>query len=147
MNDDDLTARVRAAFDALDPVPPHVTAAARAALASRVPGAVLAELTMEPRYSTAALRGTARRLTFTGTDAVIEIEVTRLDHGHEITGRVTPSTPARARLRHLRRGAAEWTADVDPAGQFAFPAVPDGLVSLVFDLPDTASIVTSWVRL
>lgn len=145
-------AEVRAAFAVLDPVPESVLAAAREAISWREPDARQAELVVDshavsPGGHTQALsgvRGTSRSLTFDGPDLAVEIEVNGTGQDREIVGRLSPPAPAQVRIRHP---GGEVTARVDRAGHFLVPGVPAGLVSLVFRLPDTTSIVTSWVRL
>jgi hypothetical protein len=149
VTDEELLARVRDAFAELEPVPARVLAAGRAAFAFREPGSVLAGLTGDHDAAAAGLRGsglggTARLLTFAGPDIEVEIEVTGSGADREIAGRVAPPGPARIRVRHPD---GELTCQADRTGHFALPAVPAGLVSLVFRLPDATSIVTSWVRL
>jgi hypothetical protein len=141
MTDDDLLARIRAAFNELDPVPEDTMSAARAAIRWRDPDAALAALTDDlPVPAGVRSSAPARLLTFTGPGVTVELEVTR----HALTGRLTP--PATARI-HLRHPGGELTTRADRTGRFTLPAVPPGLVSLVFHLPDATSIVTSWVRL
>jgi hypothetical protein len=55
--------------------------------------------------------------------------------------------PARVRVRHLALVPEQPAAEADPAGQFVLPDLPEGLVSIVFLLPDGTSVVTSWIRL
>ncbi|MFC9972903.1 hypothetical protein ACFVH6_18625 [Spirillospora sp. NPDC127200] len=149
MIDDELLDRVRAAYQAIDPVPEGVVAAGRAALAWRVPGAELAELAheQEGRVPAGTRGGPVRALTFTGADVTVEVEVHDTGRGRELTGRLTPPVAARVRLRCLGSAPDEAAAETSASGHFVFARVPEGLVSLVFELPDAASIVTSWVRL
>jgi hypothetical protein len=148
---DEVLARVRATFQALDPVPADVLAAARSALTWRVPGAELAEPTANPSSprSVAGVRGTdaPRTLTFAASRTVIELEIDETGHGCEIAGRLAPPSPAEVRVRHLALVPEQPGARVDQAGHFALPTLPEGLVSLAFLLPDGTSIVTSWIRL
>ncbi|MFC4052267.1 hypothetical protein ACFOY4_21500 [Actinomadura syzygii] len=151
MNDDELMAGVRGAFETLDPVPDEVLAAARAAFALRVPSATLAELSHDRAGQTAAgVRGTAGRvLTFACPDGTVEVEVEVAAHGRdrELTGRLVPPSAALVRVRHLELPPDGITARAESAGLFCLPGVPAGLASLVFHLDDGTSIVTSWVRL
>lgn len=149
MNDDELMAGVRGAFETLDPVPADVLAAARAAIALRVPSATLAELSHDRAGRTAAgVRGTAGRvLTFTRPGGSVEVEVAAHGRNRELTGRLVPPAAALVRVRHRDLPPDEITARAEPAGLFCVPDVPAGLVSLVFQLDDGTSIVTSWVRL
>ncbi|HEU5160709.1 MAG TPA: hypothetical protein VFU43_27175 [Streptosporangiaceae bacterium] len=150
-DDETLLERVGAAFDALDPVPAQVRDAALAALASRRPGAALAELSADsaegvPDGTAAGVRREhgARLLIFTGPGVTVEVEVTGAGAGRELAGRLDPPAPAAVSVRH-RHG--EVAARADRAGHFVVPAVPAGPISLVFELTDASSIVTSWVRL
>ncbi|MFI0370963.1 hypothetical protein ACH35V_24100 [Actinomadura sp. 1N219] len=150
MNDDELLAGVRDAFDALDPVPDDVLAAARASIAWRAPGATLAELSRDRggRTAAAGLRGTTGRvLTFTCPGGEVEIEVAEHGPDRELTGRIVPSAAALVQVRHPDLPPGGITARAEPAGLFCVPRVPAGLVSLVFRLDDGTSIVTSWIRL
>jgi hypothetical protein len=148
---DDLLGRVRATFQALDPVPAEVLAAARSALSWRVPGADLAETidNLAPLGAMAGVRGAedARTLTFATSHMVIELEIDGTGHGREIAGRLAPPVPAEVRVRHLGLVPEQPGACADQAGHFALPVLPEGLVSLAFLLPDGTSIVTSWIRL
>jgi hypothetical protein len=144
VTDEELMARVREVFGALEPVPVEVFAAGRAAFAHREPGAALADLTGDHEAAAAGVRSGSRLLTFAGPDAEVEIEVTGSGTDREISGRLAPPGPARIRVRH---SDGELAALADRTGHFAVSAVPAGLISLVFRLPDATSIVTSWVRL
>ncbi|MEU5882213.1 hypothetical protein [Spirillospora sp. NPDC047279] len=152
MNDDELLARLRTTFEALDPVPAGVLAAGRSALAWRHPGGSLAELADDHNRPVAGVRGTpVRLLTFTGSGVTVELEVTGTGTTRDITGRLVPAGPAHVRVRHPARPdhttRPEHAARTDTAGQFDLADVPEGLVSLIFSLSDATSIVTSWVRL
>jgi hypothetical protein len=142
--EEELLARVREAFVQLEPVPAEVLATGRAAFACREPGAALADLTGDHDAAAAGVRSGSRLLTFAGPDAEVEIEVTGSGADREIAGRLAPAGPARIRVRHPD---GELAARADRTGHFAVSAVPAGLISLVFLLPDATSIVTSWVRL
>ncbi|TDD90479.1 hypothetical protein E1293_03615 [Actinomadura darangshiensis] len=148
MNDDELMAAVRDAFEILDPVPADVLAAARASIAWRTPAAALAEPAHDRGGHAAGVRGgPARTLTFVCPGSTVEIEVAREGRYREITGRLMPSAAALVQVRHRDLPPGGISARAEPAGLFCLPRVPAGLVSLVFRLDDGASIVTSWVRL
>ncbi|KAB2371171.1 hypothetical protein [Actinomadura montaniterrae] len=153
MNDEELMAGARAAFDALDPVPEGVLAAARSALAWRTPAAALAELRHDGAVRPAAgvRGGTGRSLTFgcaagPAVAAAVEIEVTGEGRHREITGRLVPPASAEIVVRHRDLPAGRAAGRTGPTGMFCLPEVPEGLVSLLFRLPGGASVVTSWVR-
>ncbi|GAA3926273.1 hypothetical protein GCM10023085_04480 [Actinomadura viridis] len=165
---DPLLERVRAACQALDPLPPEVLAAARAALRWREPGAELAELSGDHGARSEALAGAVRgaedgaedgmedgagaaggprTLTFTARDVLIEIEVSGTGRVRDVVGRLAPPVPARVRVRHPALVPGRPETGADRAGQFTFAGLPRGLVSFAFLVPDGTSIVTSWVRL
>jgi hypothetical protein len=144
--DDVLLRRIAEAYAATDPVPEHVRAAGRAAFWWRRTDATLAELTADSAEGApAGIRGDGRRLlVFTGPDVAVEIEVSGDGTDREIVGRLAPPATAEVAVRHP---SGQLSAHTDLAGQFVVPTVPAGLVSLVFQLTDASSIVTSWVRL
>ncbi|HLV73548.1 MAG TPA: hypothetical protein VKY91_12245 [Vulgatibacteraceae bacterium] len=149
MNDDELMAGIRSAFEVLDPVPEEVLAAARSAIAWRTPSALLAEQAHDraPRPAAGVRGGAARVLTFTCAAATVEIEVWEHGAEREITGRLVPPSPGTVRVRHRDLPPDGATARAETAGMFWVPSVPEGLVSLALRLDDGTSIVTSWVRL
>lgn len=147
MNEKPLLDELRAAFDRLDPVPNGVLAAGRSALSWREPSAALAELTGEANRELAGARSTSglRLLTFRAPGRTVEVEISGAGQGLALTGRLAPATVADVRLRHPRSG--ERSARADERGRFRLTDVPEGLVSLVFHLPDASCVVTSWIRL
>ncbi|WUI01885.1 hypothetical protein OHR68_08760 [Spirillospora sp. NBC_00431] len=150
MNDDELLAAVRDAFDAVDPVPEDVLAAARASIAWRAAGAMLAELARDRggRAAAEGVRGAAGRvLTFTWPGGEVEIDVAEHGRDRELTGRLVPAAAALVQVRHQDLPPPGITARTEAAGLFCVPRVPAGLVSLVFRLEDDTSIVTSWIQL
>jgi hypothetical protein len=144
--DETLLARLAEAFATVDPVPEHVRAAARAAFGWRRLEATLAELTADSvEEAPSGVRGGDHRLlVFTGPDVAVEIEVTGDGPDREIVGKLAPPASADIAVRHVR---GQVPARTDRGGHFVVPAIPAGPVSLVFQLADASSIVTSWVRL
>lgn len=149
LNDDELMARVRAAFDDLDPVPERILAAGRSALRWRAPSAALAERVLDRtvRAAEGVRGGPVRALTFTCPGLTVELEVTGAGRNREITGRLVPPAPALVQVRHADLGTEAPAAGVDATGLFCLPDVPAGLVSLVLSRPDGTTVVTSWIRL
>ncbi|QXJ20790.1 hypothetical protein AGRA3207_001563 [Actinomadura graeca] len=149
MNEDDLLAHVRAAFEMLDPVPRSVLSAGRAAIGWRLPSAALAGLTGDRDGPVAAgvRGGTARTLTFTCPGLTLEVEVTGAGRDREVSGRLVPPAPALVEVRHPDVPPGGLTARAGPGGLFCLPCVPEGPVSLVLRLADETSVVTSWIRL
>ena len=140
MTEPELLDLVRAAFARIDAVPAETQRMARGAIGWLDPSAALAELTDDLLPEATGVRagpGT-RLLTFTGPGVTIESEVT----AHELVGRLIPPAPARIEVR-----PGPQTVRADRTGHFTLPEPPPGLLSLVFHLPDSTSIVTSWVRL
>lgn len=146
-DDETLLRRIGELYEAIDPVPEQVPAAARAAYGRRRGDAVLVELTADSaEHAPAGIRGPdgPRLLVFTGPEVAVEIEVSGEGTDREIVGRLAP--PARAEVA-VRHAGGELATRTDGAGHFVVPAVPAGPISLVFQLADASSIVTSWVRL
>ncbi len=137
MNDDELTVRLRELFP---PVPDHVLALGNAAYDWFVPSAVLATLSSETTGVPAGVRGGgSRTLVFAGRRVGVEIEIC----GREIAGQLTPPSAAEV---VLRSPGAELATRADEAGAFALTGVPSGLVSLLFRVPGSSPVITSWVR-
>ena len=93
-----LEARLRHLAGVVDPVPPDVRRAARAAFALRRLDAELAELTFDSWSDDRELVGVrgpagARQLTFEGPTLTVEIEVGGGDE-REIVGQIVPPQPA-----------------------------------------------------
>lgn len=132
MSDEGLIEELR---DAFGPLPREVLGVGYDAFAWRT-DAALATLDVEPAF--AAVRGDSRMLSFTGPGVRIALEVC----GLEIAGQLTP--PCRAAVRLRSPGGAADTS-TDEAGGFVL-TVPSGLVSLLFQLPDQTTVVTSWLR-
>ncbi|WP_106401953.1 hypothetical protein [Actinocorallia populi] len=141
---DELLDELRRAFELLDPPPPALFEAARAAFAFRDPDASLAELTRDSTPAGAGLRGTSRLLTFTGENVTVELQVSSAGPVRVLTGRLTPARPATLCVRHSR---GETRAQVDESGHFVTGGIPSGQVMLHFTLPDATTVVTSWSRL
>ncbi|GLZ14230.1 hypothetical protein Acsp04_44650 [Actinomadura sp. NBRC 104425] len=146
MNEQEILAEIRAAFDAIDPPPPHVLQGAQAAFRWRDPGALLVELAGDAAVGPPGLRqgGGPRLLSFTGHDVGVEIEVVEEPEGRRLVGRLLPPATAAVVLRHAH---GQLRSGTDMAGQFVVDGVPGGPVSLLFRLPDGVCIVTSWVLL
>lgn len=141
---DELLHELRRAFELLDPPPPALSDAARAAFAFRDPDASLAELTRESTPAGAGLRGSSRLLTFTGDDVTVELQVSPAGPVRVLTGRLSPARPATLRVRHSQ---GETRIRVDGGGHFIAAGIPSGQVMLHFTLPDATTVVTSWSRL
>ncbi|WP_019631156.1 carboxypeptidase-like regulatory domain-containing protein [Actinomadura atramentaria] len=138
---DDVPRDAADALRALDPVPDPVLAAARAAYARRLPGALLAEPAEASPLPGVRAADTARRLAFAAPDVAIEIEV--LDR--DLAGRLLPAAPARVTAR--RADGATHPGRTDDAGRFAFTDLAPGPLSLAFERPDGSTVVTSWIRI
>lgn len=138
MNDDELLGRLNAA---LPPVPERTLALGHRAFTWYAPAATLAHLASDSAEVPPGVRAgcPARALTFRGPGIGVEIEVS----GREIVGQLMP--PAEAEVT-LRSPGGERGTRTDDAGGFVLSEVPPGPVSLLFLLPDTTSVVTSWIH-
>lgn len=137
-----LEARLRQAAEALDPVPPHLEAAALAAYSLRTLDADLARLTFDSLVEGAgAVRGDAdgpRMLTFTADDVSIEAELS----GDRLVGQLLPAaSPAEIEVRHTGGTAV---VPADELGRFTVEPLGEGPFSLRCRLPSGRTLVTDW---
>lgn len=162
MSDEDATAgrdplldELAAMFELLDPVPPHVTAAAAA-----VPDVVaawrgldagllevLTDTALQPMPAGVRSGGGPRLVTFgsgEGPDACsVEVEVGVEPSGTlRLIGLVVPTGPSELEVRHPG-GALR--VPVDELGRFRAAGVPAGPVSLVLHGMDERATATDWI--
>ncbi|GAA3127758.1 hypothetical protein [Streptosporangium carneum] len=145
IDDESLVAALRLAAGR-DPVPAHVSAAARAVFGLRVPGASAAL-----PVATAAPLGVrsadeARLLRFTAAELTVELEITSVDGLVDLAGQVSPlpetGTTVEVRTPHLTQ-----SREVSATGQFAVTGLPPGWFSVVCRRPEHCPVVTSWTRI
>jgi hypothetical protein len=153
--DDQLLEELRMAALAVDPVPPSVTEAAKAAWTWRNIDIELAELTYDSwtdENALAGMRGTAlgertsRVLSFEARDASLGLELEVSIEGGErrLTGQIVPAQPGVVEVHH-RRGSELVEADV--VGRFAVTAIAPGLFRLsVRPSSRTGEVATAWIQ-
>ncbi|MEV0583715.1 hypothetical protein [Nonomuraea sp. NPDC050310] len=129
-----------------DPIPAHVSAAAREAYNLRVPDAV----TATPVESAAArgVRGEdgPRLVRFATPELAFDVEVTIGDGLINLAGRVFPCPPDGCRIE-IRTLQLTVRREVAASGQFAATGLPPGWFSLVCHRTGHAPIVTRWLRI
>lgn len=143
---DQLTERLRAVGNRVDPVPAAVSAAARAAFAWRAIDVELAELTYDSVVDEAALagvrgRGGTRQLTFEAPGLTVEVEVGAAD-GLHLVGQLVPAHAGTVEVRH---GGGSQTVVVDDLGRFTTDRLPAGPLSLRCSAAAAAPVDTEWV--
>jgi hypothetical protein len=149
-DDDAFMEELRALAAAVDPVPPHVLAAARGSYTWRTIDAELAALVYDSALDAervAAVRSadTVRLLTFETAELAIELEVTATAGGRRILGQLVPPGPGFVELRH---GGGLLELEADELGRFATDAVEPGPVSLRCRRErEGAAVETEWVTI
>lgn len=142
---DIFTARLRKVANRVDPVPPAVAAAARAAFSWRTVDAELAELTYDSRVDDRALAGVRggglRQLTFEAPGLSVEVEVDDAAT-RRLVGQLVPAQAGTVELRHA---AGSLTLAVDELGRFAAAELPTGPLSLRCTTGGSSPIETQWV--
>lgn len=147
--DQALLARLRSAFETVDPAPTDVVGLARASLSWRDADAALAELVADSLTDadlarTRRARG-PRLLTFQADGLTIEIEVAEDGASRRLLGQLVP--PSRAEVV-VRWPGGHKRVDSDEIGRFSVSAVPAGQVSLSCTLEHaTRPVATSWVSI
>lgn len=149
LSDDDLQllGRVREVYAEIDPVPPHVVAAARAAIAWRNIDSELAELIEDTELTpaTGVRSGAAPRLvTFEADTLTVEVEIAETGDQRCLMGQMVPPSAGEVEIRNAERTQV---VEADDLGRFSASDVPPGPVSLVCRLKGTAErpVVTSWI--
>ncbi|MQA85590.1 MAG: hypothetical protein GEV03_13420 [Streptosporangiales bacterium] len=150
-SDDALLAELRDLFEAMDPVPAQVVAAAEASFTWRTIDAELAALVADsaerPLAGVRSQVGQAgpRLLTFEGQGLLVEVEIDSVGTDRRLVGQLVPPKPAEVEVRWP---GGSLTRIADEVGHFTVDAVPQGPVSLVCRLADTAKpVATSWVTI
>jgi hypothetical protein len=149
LSDDDmqLLIRVGEVYAEIDPVPPHVVEAARAALAWRTIDSELAELVEDTELTPAAgMRGAVapRLVTFEAETLTVEVEIAEVGERRRLIGQLVPPSAGEVEIRHAQRTQV---VEADDLGRFSVEGVPPGPISLVCRLRGAADrpVVTSWV--
>lgn len=138
--DDDILAGLRRAAASIDPLPEHVAAAARAALATRRLDDELAELTLDSALAGAAVRSDddVRVLSYRAEGVTLELQ---LEHGSPLRGLATGTTGQA--VVETRDATREVMVGAD--GLFSVPGLPGGPLRVRVRTADGRRVVTPWV--
>ncbi|HLU52048.1 MAG TPA: hypothetical protein VK011_00460 [Acidimicrobiia bacterium] len=142
--DDRILELLSRAVDRADPVPEHVTEAARESFTWRTIDAELAELVYDSSgQDLTGVRSVevTRQVTFRAPG--IEIEVMVMSDGvRRLVGQLVP--PQRATVE-LRCGGSVRDSATDSLGRFTFSDVGTGPAQITVVTADGAKVVTDWV--
>ncbi|MCK2217710.1 hypothetical protein MF672_028530 [Actinomadura sp. ATCC 31491] len=133
-----------------DPIPAHVSAAAREVYGLRIAGSV----TAAPVAESAAIRtssGTrgddgSHLVRFVAAGLTFDLEVTVGDGLIDVAGQVLPH-PGEGALVDVRTPHLTLTRRVGQHGHFAATGLPPGWLSVVCHRPGHAPVQTRWVRI
>jgi hypothetical protein len=144
---DELLARLKAIAARVDPVPPHVLAAARASATWQTIDAELAMLVYDSVVDgelVGVRGGGARQLTFESAEASLEVEVAA--GPRRLNGQLVPPREADIEVRHP---GGSFTVRSDVLGHFKVDILPAGPVSFGFQAggPGSHATHTDWVLL
>jgi len=145
INDEYFLAALRLA-SGNDPIPGHVSAAARDAFGLRVPRVVTAA-----PAECAATRGVRggegpHLVRFVAAGLTFDLEVTVGDGLIDVAGQVCP-TPAEGSHVDVRTPHLTLTRHLAHSGQFAATGLPPGWLSVVCHRPGHPPVQTRWVRI
>ncbi|MFI7637556.1 hypothetical protein [Nonomuraea sp. NPDC049400] len=145
INDEYFLAALRLA-SGNDPIPGHVSAAARDAYGLRVPGAV----TAAPGECAAA--GGVRDgegchlVRFVTADLTFDLEVTIGDGLIDVAGHISPN-PGEGALIDVKTPHLTLTRRISLTGEFAVTGLPPGWLSVVCHRVGQNPVQTRWVRI
>ncbi|GAA4219930.1 hypothetical protein FHR32_000518 [Streptosporangium album] len=129
-----------------DPVPAHVSAAARAVYGLRMPGATTAQPAATPTPVGVRSADEPRLLRFAAAELTVDLEVTSMDGLVDLAGQVSPPPEAGTRVEVRTLHLTE-SRELSPTGQFAVTGLPPGWFSVVCHRPEHSSVATSWTRI
>jgi len=144
--DDQLADALAQVLEAVDPVPEHVAAAARAAFTWRTIDAELAEFAFDSAAQPLGVRSAEanRQVTFRSASVEIELMITESD-ARRLVGQLIPPDVAGI---ELVSGHDSATVDSDHLGRFTFDQLPSGPARLVVRGSDgTVLAQTDWLLL
>jgi hypothetical protein len=150
--DEALMSELRAFFAEVDPVPPVVTEAAKAALGWRRLDADLAELLRDSaaeEESLALARGgevSTRSLTFTAPQLTIDVEIREDDGSRTLLGQLSPPASATIEIQAVDEARVSVTADHLGRFRVSLPTgAPVRLRVMDPNRPSAAAVETSWI--
>ncbi|NUT45355.1 MAG: hypothetical protein HOV86_35720 [Thermoactinospora sp.] len=145
INDEYFLAALRLAAG-MDPMPGHVSAAARDAYALRVPQAVTASPADHAGGNAARGDDGSHLVRFVTDGLTFDLEVTVGDGLIDVAGHITPD-PGDGAVIDVRTPHLTLTRRVAQTGQFAATGLPPGWLSVVCHRPGHAPVQTRWVRI
>ncbi|WP_049565650.1 hypothetical protein [Nonomuraea sp. SBT364] len=145
INDEYFLAALRLAAGS-DPIPGHVSAAARDLFRLRVPSAVTA--VPAECAATRGVRGAEgpQMVRFVAAGLTFDLEVTVGDGLIDVAGQVCPA-PVDGTLVEVRTPHLTLSRRLAHGGHFAVTGLPPGWLSVVCHRPGHAPIQTRWVRI
>jgi len=148
--DRELLDELRGVVTEIDPVPPEVTAFAKAAFGWRRVDAELAELLADSALDAEALtgvRGTARSraVTFEAAELTIEVEIEAVDAGLVLLGQLAPPRAAAVEVQR-DDGSVAAATEADTLGRFRIELAAGGRIRLRV-VSGGAVVETSWLSL
>jgi hypothetical protein len=141
-----LISRLGDMFDAVDPVPDAVLAAARGALAWRDFDGQLARL-LEEESSLVRGRGEQRLVTFEASGLTVVLESTDIGVSRRLVGQLVPSGPQLVTVESAGIEGGSVQVPVDHLGRFTVASVPPGPTRLRTGLADGTHVVTEWTTI
>jgi hypothetical protein len=150
--DEPLVAELRAFFAEVDPVPPLVTEAAKAALGWRRLDADLAELLSDSALESESLaltRGSGapvRSVTFSTSELTIDVEIHADGEDRSLLGQLAPPRTATVEIQTVDETLP--TVQTDHLGRFRATIPTGGAIRLrvtVADARTGPTIETSWI--
>lgn len=143
-DNDQLQDLLAQALRSADPVPEHVTRAAREAYTWRTIDAELAELVFDSaKQEPIGVRSgeASRQVTFRAPG--VEIEMMVMAEGtRRLVGQLVPPQQA---VVELRRGESVRETATDGLGRFSFVDVPTGPIQVAVVASDVSRVVTEWM--
>ncbi|MEV4803839.1 hypothetical protein AB0K18_27875 [Nonomuraea sp. NPDC049421] len=130
-----------------DPIPGHVSAAARDAYRLRVPMAVTAAAHAESATIRSVREDDSSHLVrFIAAGLTFDLEVTEGDGLIDVAGHISPY-PGEGALVDVRSPHLTLTRRIAPTGHFVATGLPPGWLSVVCHRPGHAPVQTTWVRI
>jgi hypothetical protein len=152
--DEALMSELRALFAEVDPVPPLVTEAAKAALGWRSLDADLAELLRDSALdeeSLALVRGAGaaiRSVTFSAPELTIDVEIHADDGTRTLLGQLSPPRAATIEIETVDEPVVSVTTDHLGRFRASLPAGRPVRMRVVDpDRPAAGAVQTSWITL